>query len=102
VVSSFKPEVLTALHGLDPAIPLGFICDRRDELDRWRNLPIAWLIPHFEVADQALIAQVQASGKKVMVWTVNRENHMRRFAELGVDAVISDKTELAPRVLTVQ
>ncbi len=99
VVSSFKPEVLTAIHGLDPAIPLGFICERRDELDRWRELPVAWVIPHFEVADQALIGQVQASGNKVMVWTVNRENHMRRFADLGVEAIISDETEFAAQVL---
>jgi len=33
------------------------------------------------------------------VWTVNREDRMRRFAELGVDAVISDQTELAAQVL---
>lgn|SRR6266478_686220 len=99
VVSSFKPEVLTAIHGLDPVIPLGFVCERRDELDRWRELPVAWVIPHLEVSDQALIGQVHASGKKVMVWTVNREDRMRRFAELGVDAVISDQTELAAQVL---
>ena len=101
VASSFKPDVLTALHRLDPAIPLGFICDRPDELNRWRELPVAWVIPQCELADQTLIEQVQASGKRVMVWTVNRENHMRRFAELGVDAIISDETEFAVQVLAV-
>jgi glycerophosphoryl diester phosphodiesterase len=99
VLSSFKPEVLTAIHGFDPTIPLGFICDRRNEIDRWRELPVAWVIPQYELADQTLIEQVRASGKKVMVWTVNREDRMRRFAELGVDAVISDQTELAAQVL---
>ena len=99
VVSSFKPEVLTAIHGCDPTIPLGFIWDRRDELNRWQELPVAWVIPQYELADQTLIEQVRASGKKVMVWTVNREDRMRRFAELGVDAVISDQTELAAQVL---
>src|SRR5713226_541124 len=101
VVSSFKPEVLTALHGFDPAIPLGFICERRDELDRWRELPVAWVIPQYELAVQTLIEQVQASRKKVMLWTVNRQDQMRRFAELGVDAIISDETELAAQVLAV-
>ena len=99
VVSSFKPEVLIAIDSLDAAIPLGFICERRDQLDRWRQLPVAWVIPQYELADQTLIEQVQASGKKVMVWTLNRQDQMRRFAELGVDAVISDKTELAAQVL---
>ena len=99
VVSSFKPEVLTVIHGLDPTIPLGFIWDRRDELNRWQELPVAWVIPQYELADQTLIGQVHASGKKVMVWTVNREDRMRRLAELGVDAVISDQTEVAAQVL---
>lgn len=101
VVSSFKTEVLTAIHGFDPAIPLGFICDRRDDLERWRDLPLAWVIPQLELVDPTLIEQVQASGKKIMVWTVNRQDEIWRFAELGVDAVISDKTELAGATLSV-
>jgi glycerophosphoryl diester phosphodiesterase len=99
VVSSFKQEVLTAIHGFDPTIPLGFIWDRRDELNRWRELPVAWVIPQCELADQTLIEQVQVSGKKIMVWTLNRQDRMRRFAELGVDAIISDETEFAAQVL---
>ena len=99
MVSSFKPEVLTAMHGFDPAVPLGFICDRRDELVRWCELPVACVIPQCALADQTLIEQIQASGKKVMVWTVNRQDQMRRFARLGVDAVISDETELVMHLL---
>jgi glycerophosphoryl diester phosphodiesterase len=99
VVSSFKPEVLTVLHGFDPTIHLGFICDRRDELNRWQALPVAWVIPQYELADQTLIEQLQVSGKKIMVWTLNRQDRMRRFAELRVDAIISDETEFAAQVL---
>jgi glycerophosphoryl diester phosphodiesterase len=29
-----------------------------------------------------------------MVWTVNRSERMREFSEWGVDAIISDETEL--------
>jgi glycerophosphoryl diester phosphodiesterase len=29
-----------------------------------------------------------------MLWTVNLEERMREFAEWGVDAIISDETEL--------
>ncbi len=101
VVSSFKPEVLTAIHALDATIPLGFICERRDEVDRWRQLPIKWVIPQLELVDPTFVRQVQAGGKKAMVWTVNREDHMRRFQELGVGAIISDETESVVRVLGV-
>jgi len=99
VVSSFLPEVLIALNDLDRVIPLGLICERRDELDHWRELPIAWVIPQWEIADNLLIEQLRAAGKKVMVWTVNREDQIRRFGELGVDAVVSDEVAVAARVL---
>jgi glycerophosphoryl diester phosphodiesterase len=99
VVSSFKPEVLTALRQFDSTIPLGFISDRRDELERWQELPAAWVIPQFELVDPMLIDKIQASGKKVMVWTVNRQDQMRRSAKSGVDAIISDDTELSVQIL---
>jgi glycerophosphoryl diester phosphodiesterase len=34
-----------------------------------------------------------------MVWTVNRAEHMRQFEAWGVDAIISDETELLVRWL---
>ena len=34
-----------------------------------------------------------------MVWTVNRAERMRELAALGVDAIISDETELLARSL---
>jgi hypothetical protein len=34
-----------------------------------------------------------------MVWTVNRAERMREFAAWGVDAIISDETELLVRSL---
>jgi len=34
-----------------------------------------------------------------MVWTVNRDDGMREFAASGVDAIISDETELLVRSL---
>ncbi len=99
VVSSFLPEVLAAVRGLDLAIPLGFLCDSRDQLRGWRETPAEWVIPHFKLADRELIDQVHAAGKKITVWTVNRAARMREFAEWSVDAIISDETELMVRSL---
>jgi glycerophosphoryl diester phosphodiesterase len=99
VVSSFLPGVLTAIHDLDPATPLGFLCDTRDKLRGWREMPAAWVIPHFKLADRELVELAHAAGKKIMVWTVNRAERIREFAEWGVDAIISDETELLVRSL---
>ena len=99
VISSFLPDVLTAFHELDPAIPLGFLCETRERLRGWPESPAEWVIPQFELADQALVETVHAAGKKIMVWTVNRAEAMREFKEWGVDAIISDETELLVRSL---
>ena len=99
VVSSFLPDVLAAIHDLDPAIPLGFLCEARDRLRGWPETPAEWVIPQFELADQELVETVHAAGKRIMVWTVNRAETMREFAAWGVDAIISDETEQLVRSL---
>jgi|SRR5271165_410447 len=100
VVSSFLPEVLTAVHALDASTPLGLLCERRAKLRRWRESPAEWIIPHMELVDRQLIDQVHSSRQKIMVWTVNSAAQMRQLAEWGVDAIISDETDLAVHVLS--
>ena len=99
VVSSFLPKVLRAVHDLDPAIPLGFLCDTEDRLRGWREMPAEWVIPQFELADGELVDLVHSAGKRIMVWTVNRAGRMREFEGRGVDAIVSDETELLVRSL---
>jgi|SRR5271163_1427138 len=99
VVSSFLPEVLTVLHDLDASIPLGFLCEKRGDLQSWREAPAEWVIPHSKLADRELIDAVHAAGKKIVLWTVNRADQMRAFAEWGADAIISDETELLVQAL---
>jgi glycerophosphoryl diester phosphodiesterase len=93
VVSSFLPEVLTAIHGLDPAIPLGFLCDKKSQLRSWPERAAEWVIPHFDLVDRELVELVHSAARKIMVWTVNRAERMREFAAWDVDAIISDETE---------
>jgi glycerophosphoryl diester phosphodiesterase len=99
VVSSFLPEVLAAVHDLDPGITLGFLCESAEQLRGWRQAPAEWVIPQFGLADGKLVEPVHAAGKRIMVWTVNRAERMREFAAWGVDAIISDETELLVRTL---
>ena len=94
VVSSFLPHGLMAIHDLDPAVPLGFLCDSPDQLRGWRQMPAEWVIPQFKLTDRELVELVHAAGRRIMVWTVNRAERMREFAEWGGDAIISDETEL--------
>jgi glycerophosphoryl diester phosphodiesterase len=94
VVSSFLPEVLRAVHVLDASIPLGLICETKAELGSWSELPIDYVIPHYKLVDSALMSEIGEADKKILVWTVNIPADMQRFAELGVDGIISDNTSL--------
>ena len=99
VVSSFLPEVLFEVLSDTPSVPLGFICDKKDELTRWPTLPVQYVIPHYKLLSQKLLEELHAAGKKVFVWTVNDPDDMSRFATWSVDAIISDHPQaLAKRV----
>ncbi len=99
VVASFLPDALTAVHACDRTLPLGFICDAPRRLARWRTLPVSIVMPKRTLVTPALVEQLHAAGKQVIVWTVNREREMRRLAALGVDGIVSDDTERLGRVL---
>lgn len=102
VISSFLPDVLTSIGGRYPKLPLGLICENFRQLRRWSSLPIVAVMLHRELASQDLVEELHASGKQVFVWTVNRERQMRRFAERGIDGIISDDTKLLVRTLRPQ
>ena len=95
LVSSFLPSVLEDLHASDASLPLGLIFDHPDKIDLWRELPLAYVIPHHFLVTQALISSVHAQGKKLLTWTVNRTEDMLRLAQGGVDGIVSDN----PRAL---
>jgi glycerophosphoryl diester phosphodiesterase len=99
VVSSFLPGALKSLHAEDATVPLGLICESKTQLRLWNELPIHYVIPHYELVDAELIRKVKGAGKKVMVWTVNDAIAMQQFAEWGVDGIISDDTKLLVQTL---
>jgi glycerophosphoryl diester phosphodiesterase len=96
VVSSFLPEALTAVHQLDDTIPLGFIWDGNKKISP-PDLPLLWMTPNVSLVSLELVEEVHASARKIMVWTVNRADQMQQLAAWGVDAIISDDTELLAR-----
>lgn len=90
VVSSFLPDVLEAICELDASIPLGLICETRVQFDRWLQLPVEYVIAHGTLVRQELVTEIKAAGKKMFVWTANVPADMKRFAQWGVDGIISD------------
>jgi glycerophosphoryl diester phosphodiesterase len=101
VVSSFQPGALKSVRALDATIPLGLICESKTQLRLWSELPVQYVIPHYDLAEPDLVRKIKGAGKKVFVWTVNDPVDMKRFAECGVDGIISDDTSLLCQTLAV-
>jgi glycerophosphoryl diester phosphodiesterase len=99
VVSSFLPEVLLELRTRSAEVPLGFICDRREDLARWRELPVDYVIAHHTLISEQLVREVHEARRKLFGWTVNDKASMLRLAGWGVDGIVSDKTELLVKTL---
>jgi|SRR5882672_7491845 len=90
VVSSFLPDALQVIHGLDPALPLGLICETRAQFALWPQLPVAYVISHYNLLRQDLTSEINDRGRKTFVWTVNQAADMKRYSKWGVDGIISD------------
>jgi glycerophosphoryl diester phosphodiesterase len=93
VVSSFIPEALTGIHGLDETIPLGLICETKIQLSLWDTLPVSYVIPHYKLLTQRLLREIKSERKKAFVWTVNAPAAIKRFSSWEVDGIISDYPE---------
>ena len=93
-ISSFLPSVVRKLHALDASLVLGTLAQTRWQLRRWRVMPATYVVPHYRLLSLRLVEKLHAAGKTVVTWTVNDQRLMRRFAEMGVDGIISDDTKL--------
>jgi len=54
---------------------------------------------YFGDLDAAKVSEARALGLKVLVWTVNDAPTMRRLLDLGVDGLITDRPDIARKVL---
>lgn len=54
---------------------------------------------HWEYVDEALVRAAHAAGHRVIAWTVNDAEVMRRFATMGVDGLCTDDVALARATL---
>ena len=102
LVSSFLPEVLRTLNARDSSVPLGVICETKSQLRQWPKLPVHYVLPHYKLVTEDLIRGLRQESKKIIVWTVNHPELVRRFVEWEVSGIISDDTELLVEEATMQ
>ena len=69
------------------------------ELETARSAGVAVVGLHQGLVDADTVALVRSMGFTLGVWTVNEDDAIRRFIDLGVDVVITDRPDLAKRAL---
>jgi glycerophosphoryl diester phosphodiesterase len=99
VISSFLPEVVLELKARSEVVPVGIICAKASQLMGWRKLPVEYVIVHRTLVTRRLVQLIHGAGRKIFAWTVNDKRSMLQLAGWGVDAIISDKTELMVKTL---
>jgi glycerophosphoryl diester phosphodiesterase len=107
LVSSFNLDSIDRVHELDPGLPTGFLCFRSLDplvaLQTAHERGHAALHPFFlSLAGEdaaRVVDRARELDVRVNVWTVDDESEIRRLADVGVDAVITDVPDVALRVL---
>jgi glycerophosphoryl diester phosphodiesterase len=100
-VHAFDHRQIADARRIAPEIPRGVLevsypvdmlhaLEQVEGRDLWR---------HWEYVDAALIHAAHAEGARVIAWTVNQPEAMRRLSEWRVDAICTDDVALARRTL---
>lgn len=118
IVQSFDWRGLRHLRARRPDVTLAWLTRRSTGADtrRWwdgsdpsafgGSVPRAvaaeggpiWAPEHVDVSAE-LVAEAHGLGLRVVCWTVNRPDEMRRLIGFGADGLISDRPDLAREVL---
>ncbi len=102
--SSFAPINLRRMRELLPEVPVGLLAldGPLGVLNRssfYLPLSPAIVHPYLKDVTPALMARERHRGRRVHVWTVNKETDLRRLKDLGVDGVFTDDPITALQVL---
>lgn len=99
MIQSFDVRTLQYLHvhyGKIPAVLLIEDYDKRDLSEQLQELGFnpAVYSPHYSLVNKSLVERCHHSGIKVIPWTVNDKEEIKKLRTLGVDGIISDYPDL--------
>lgn len=110
IISSFYPQALVEMRQLDPSIQMGLLMytrgwDQEVYTNAARMLETlahfgcqAWH-PYYRLDMLDAVAPLVQSQYAVNVWTVNEEADLRRFIDLKVHGIITDKPDVLRKMM---
>lgn len=102
--SSFNPIALIRIHRLLPQVPIGLLALRGSK-GSWARSWLGKLIRYqslnidIEDVEARLIDRIHRQGCRLLVYTVNQAEDMRRLFQIGVDGIFTDDPLTAKRIL---
>jgi glycerophosphoryl diester phosphodiesterase len=99
--SSFDPLAIERIREKNPRIPVALIYSKpwSSPQEVTGKRPIHALSCRDTVLTQNNNTQARQKGMKVLVWTVNTEEHMEHFLNMGVDGIITNHPDRLIRIL---
>lgn len=99
VLTCFSRGVVARLRELDAAAPVGWLLRHPVARERWADLRLTYLVPHFTALRRSLVEAAQRDGLPLITWTVNSPRVVARAVGLRVQVVISDFPDLVLKQL---
>jgi len=108
-MQAFDPDTIARLRTLEPRVRtmllVGVGAVKRERVEpvaaaRWaQDARATDLGMDHRLVDGAVVAAARRAGLRLSVWTVNDEADLRRVIDLGVDIMMTDRPDLAKRLL---
>lgn len=94
VVQCFDVRALNFMHEKYPELILSYLVGAKDKdfdtyMAKLKFTP-QWLSPHYTNVDEELIRRCREAGMKIVPWTADEPEDIRRMLDLKVDALISN------------
>ena len=94
VVQCFDTRALNYMHEKYPSMIYSYLVDAKiKDFDTYMaklNFTPTWLSPHFSIVDEALVKRCKEMGIKMVPWTVDKPEDIKRMIDLKVEAIISN------------
>jgi glycerophosphoryl diester phosphodiesterase len=95
IVSSFNPLALKRFRAILPAVPIGYLyAPDYDYSTAMEGFSHEARHPLFTMIDAAYMDWAKKNNFRVNTWTVNEPEQAKLLAQLGVDAIITDKPDV--------